>query len=487
MKGNILRRAPLADMAARRARLWLCALLLVGLALRVAVTLGEPMGLNAFSDDNAYLNSGAVFLKTGYVTYAAPDVRSGVLGAGMPLTLGLLFALFGYQPTGLLLSHIVFSCIGLAAAYGGYLLGTLVRSRRAGVLAAAVLVLEPGCIATNCLFFTETPYLCLNLFALYFLIRSARGGKLAHFLAGVLCVCGAAAFKGLALLTPLCVLPLALRRGVRPLAILRAAGLGALIFGLVFLPWCVRNQIVVGGPSPFPVSQGDQKLLGTYVGVGYPTGTYQEGITELDAAAWAGGYQNDPYRRIALRGEYAQQRLDQWLHDDPLGFIFTHAVYKPAALLGMHYYPQRVLGIPVRAAQYAWAGLLALALWGLTGGPPAKAARRPGFWTPALYVLVAVPLTAVYVPLARYNFAHLPFIALYAAVGLLDIWARLFGGTRAPGAGDARVAAADAQVAQAGSGAACANVGSAPAPETLAQEDVTPCQAGMQQNLPFAP
>ena len=33
--------------------------------------------------------------------------------------------------------------------------------------------------------------------------------------------------------------------------------------------------------------------------------------------------------------------------------------------------------------------------------------------------------TALYVPLARYNAPHAPFVLLYAAVGLCELWASL--------------------------------------------------------------
>lgn len=416
-----------ADLPARTARILLCVALALGLLLRVLVIASEPMGPNAFSDDNAYLSSAAVFVKTGYVTYAAPDARSGVLGPGMPLLLGFLFLLFGYQPTGLLLSHIAFSAIGLGTALGGYLLGRLLHSRWVGVLAAAFLALEPGLAAANSMFYTETPYMCLNLFALYALLRCAQGWRPGLFLAGVACVCGAAAFKGLALLVPVCVGLYLLFRRVPLRRWLPRAGMAALLCALVFLPWCVRNAQVVGTFTPFPVSQGDQKLLGSYVGWGYPEGTYEEGITELDARAWTEGYQADTYRRIALRGEYADERMARWLRENPLGFLGTHLLYKPVSLLLMEFYPHRVLGVPERYAQALWWALVALAVWGLSFGRPRKAARRAGYYLPALYLGLALLLTAMYVPLTRYNAPHAPLILLYAAVGVCDLWRRACG------------------------------------------------------------
>lgn len=456
MQNNDLRAR--GDIRPRTAAWALMCILLTGALLRVLANLPYPMGMNTFSDDNAYLNSAAVFLKTGYVTYAAPDAQSGVLGVGMPLLLGALFAVFGYAPGGLMLAHIAFSMIGLCAAYGVYLLGALLHSRRAGVIGAAILALDAGGISAGCLFLTETPYLCLNLFTLYFSLRCARGWHLPSFVGAVLCLCGAMAFKGLALLAPLCALPLLVRRRVPLRRWLPRVGVAGLMVVLVFLPWSVRNLQVVGTFTPFPVSQGDQKLLGSYVGLGAPAGTYAEDVAALNQQAWDEGYQSDVYRRIALRGDLADARMAQWLRDDPLGLIATHSFVKPFTLLCMAFYPQK-LGIPARAVDALWYALLALMAAGLLFPPAARLWRRrqaaragsegstaphdgahgalpaaqsavpnalppslPGYYLPALYLLAAVLLTAMYVPLPRYNAPHAPFVFFYAACALADGW-----------------------------------------------------------------
>ena len=438
MRANRLPALSQPDITARQARVSLCVLFALGLALRLYATLSEPMGINGFSDDNAYLNAAAVFAKTGYVTYAQPAVQSAVLGPGMPLLLGLLFRLFGYQQAGLWVSHIVFSCIGLVTAYGVYLLGAALHSRRAGVLAAGLTALELGLVSANSMFYTETPYMCLNVFAFYLFLRCAREWRLQSFLGGVACLCGAAAFKGLALLAPLCVLPLLWRRSVPLKRWLPKVALAGVIFALVFLPWCVRNQLVAGTFAPFPVSQGDQKLLGTYEGIGYPAGSYQQDVDTLDAAAWEQGYQADVYRRLAVRGDFAQARLRRWVTENPVGFAVTHLLYKPATLLGMSFYPHRVANIAERPVQYAWWALLALACWGLLGMKLRRIKPQAGFYLPALYLALVAFFTALYVPLARYNAPHAPFVLLYAAVGLCELWASLQSkraGAKAPAEG----------------------------------------------------
>ena len=414
-----------ADITPRQARLVLALILLIGLGLRIAVTLAFPMGINNFSDDNAYINSAVIFLNTGYITYALPGVPSGVLGPGMPLVLGLLFTLFGYQPAGIVAAHIAFACIGLLTAIGIYKLGALIHSRKAGVIAAALIVLDAGILSTNSVFYTETPYTCLVIFSLYGYLSCVNEWKLSRFLLGTACLCGAIAFKGLALLVPVVMALVLLKRRIRLRVWLPKALVALAICALVFLPWCVRNQRVIGTFTPFPISQGDQKLLGTYVGVGYPEGSYEEATTALDAEAWEQNFQGDKIQRIARRGEVAQERLTEWFQEQPIAFLYTHLVYKPVSLLLQPFYPDRLFNLPDRVVQYAWWGMLATAACGMILARVRKRVFKKGFWMPLLYLCLAIPLTAVMVPLARYNAPHVPFVMLYTAVWIAEVWAWL--------------------------------------------------------------
>ncbi|NLV59489.1 MAG: glycosyltransferase family 39 protein [Clostridiales bacterium] len=411
---------PPFDLTKKQAVWWLVVIFALGFVLRVFATYEWPMGINHFSDDNGYLNSGATFLKTGYVTYAKPNVPSGVLGPGMPILLGMIFAVFGYQPEGLMASHVAFAGIGLLTALGLYLLGALLHSRLAGVVASAFGALDFGLVSTNSAFYTETPFMCLMVFGLYFFLKSVLDWRLGRYLAGVACFCAAMAFKGLALLLPPCILAYLLYRRVKLSKWLPQAVLLVVISALVFLPWCVRNQQIIGVFTPFPTSQGDQKLLGTYVGVGYPDGTYEEALEKLDAMAWEQGYQTDTIHRIKDRGEYGQERLAQWIAQNPLGFLFTHLLYKPVSLLILPFYPHKTLHVPLRLVNLCWWVLLVLALWGVLSGKLTGKKSYPGFYVPLILLALSVWVPSLMVPLARYNAANMPFVMLYAAIGIAN-------------------------------------------------------------------
>lgn len=127
-------------------------------------------------------------------------------------------------------------------------------------------------------------------------------------------------FKGLGLLALVAPAALLLRRreNLRPWLLRACAALAA--FVLLFIPWWVRNGLLTGEFVPFTANRGDIQLMGSYIGFGYPEGTYEEAVLQSDREAWEQGYQDDMERRFARRGEMGKERLWQWFTENPLAF-----------------------------------------------------------------------------------------------------------------------------------------------------------------------
>lgn len=381
-------------ISARKAAIVLAIILMVAMAVRIGCIALWYMGPNTYSDDNGYLTSGVVFANTGYVAYASPDVQTSAICYGMPLTLGALLTVFGATPGGLIASHIAFSFFGLFTILAAYLLATMLSGRCAGLITAALCAVHPTLIMANAVFLTETPYMCLNLFAIYFLMRWAKEDHFGCFWGGVVCMCAAATFKGLALLA-------------------------ATAFVLCFLPWWVRNMQVTDSFVPFTSNRGDIKLLGSFDGIGCPEGSYEETILALDREAWEQSYQEDTMRRFDIRGEVGEERLSQWFRQAPVGFLITHLLYKPLKLTLLNWTPLDLL--PEWLCTAFWWLCLALAGWGMMSQK-----RRSGVILDGtvLYLLVATFATAVYAPLSRYGGPHIPIWLVYSGIGCADILCR---------------------------------------------------------------
>ncbi len=409
-------------IAPKKALCFLAVILLTGFLLRLAPILNYAMGPNTFSDDNGYLTGGITFANHGIVSYDDTAVQTTATGPGMPFLLGALFAVFGYDANGLVAVHIAFASIGLITAIGAYLLGSLLRNCLTGLFAAAFCALEPGLVSVNSLFLTETPYMCLNLFVMYCFIRCAKEWNIRIYWTGILCMLAGAMFKGLILMAPLAALPLVLRRKETVKAWLPRIAVAALAFVIGFSPWWVRNYEVLHRFVPFTANRGDLQLLGSYMGWGYPEGTYDETILQLDAEAWERGYQDDVELRFARRGEVGKERLAEWFRTHPAGFVLTHLIYKPFKLTTAHLMQEAF--VSERYSHYLWWGALIVALWGLIYPKVGKKAEA-GYYLPALYLLVATLITAVYAPLPRYGVSHIPLWLFYTASGAEDLYRRI--------------------------------------------------------------
>ena len=141
-------------------------------------------------------------------------------------------------------------------------------------------------------------------------------------------------------------------------------------------------------------------------------------VTELNIEAWEEGYQNKMAERFARRGEVGKARLAEWFETKPVGFILTHLIYKPFVLTTGHL--MDIDFVSVRYAQWLWWGALSVALWGLVCPRFGKKASLE-YYMPALYLLVATLITAIYAPLPRYGISHFPFWLFYTAAGAADL------------------------------------------------------------------
>lgn len=403
-------------LSSRTAAILLACVLTIGLAVRIFVVLMFSMGPNFYSDENGYLTGAITFVNTGYISYADPAARTSATCVGMQLLLGGLIALFGYTPSGQIAAHIVFSCISLVTAGMAYLLVCRWRGRLAGLIAALLCTFEPGLMSASCVFLTETPFICLNLSAAYLLMRWAQDDHFPSFWGGVLCTIGSALFRGVGLMVLLIPAVILIRRRKSWRSLIMQVAAAVLAFVLVFTPWWVRNAKMYGKFVMFTTNSGDIQLMGSYMGVGAPEGTYEEKVVELDAEAWNEGYQDDIVRRFSRRGEVGKERLKEWFQNNPLGFLFTHLISKPFTLVTGHFMPIRIL--PEKLADIAWWICLLLAMYGI--GCSGRSLRK-GAGALIFYLLIGCLASAMFAPLARYGLPYVPLWLSFAACGISSL------------------------------------------------------------------
>lgn len=406
----------------RRVAVALTLVLIVGLVARVVIIFQFSMGPNTYSDENGYLTGAITFANTGYISYSDADSRTSATCVGVQFTVGTLLRLFGYTPHGQIAAHVVYSSISLITAFIAFLFVTRWAGNGAGLLAAVLCTFEPGLMTSSCLFLTETPFICLCMSAMYLMTRWLEDDSFACYWGSVLCVIGAALFRGVALMT--LIVPVALliqkRKSLRPL--LSKIAVAVLAFVLVFTPWWIRNAKMYDRFVMFTTNSGDIKLLGSYVGFGVPEGTYNEMVLELDAEAWREGFQEDPVRRFARRGEVGKERLSKWFSESPVKFILSHVFYKPFLLVTTHAMSLNV--VPKGMADFAWWLIVLLAIWELLISQ--FGSEKPAsFRAMAIYLLIGCMASAVYVPLDRYGLPYYPVWLMFAACAMKDLFCRI--------------------------------------------------------------
>lgn len=209
------------------------------------------------------------------------------------------------------------------------------------------------------------------------------------------------------------------RENLRPWLRRACAALAA--FVLLFIPWWVRNGLLTGEFVPFTANRGDIQLMGSYIGFGYPEGTYEEAVLQSDREAWEQGYQDDMERRFAPAGRNGQGAPVAVVYGKSAGLCGQPPDLQAAGADG---FPPAHGGPDVRQADGPCVvGLFGPGGMGASVPAPGGCARR-GYYAPAVYLLVATLFTAIYAPLPRYGVSHVPIWLVYSGAGLKDLGGR---------------------------------------------------------------
>jgi len=218
---------------------WL--LILAGAYVVFSVLLFDPK-LSTGGDDAVYLILGrALATGQGYADIALPGSPPHTLYPfGLPLVLALVHLVAG--PASIIVAKAVVVLFGLVAVFFAYRVFERVLHERAP-LAGALLVSLPVLYEHSHHVFTEVPFLCLSLAAVYLLLDSDKASA-ERIAAGFGCAVGALMLRsaGIALALAVVGYLLASRRFLY-------AGLFTLLAGTFLIAWSVRNASVGAGPG----------------------------------------------------------------------------------------------------------------------------------------------------------------------------------------------------------------------------------------------
>lgn len=401
-------------------------ILLLAFLIRIITLLNYGNDLTMYSDDTRYIISGIEFAKTGHIVYDGNTEPTVFMMPGMALLLSIIFRFTGYTFEGLLLARIPFVILGVISVYGVYLIAKKLFSKNAGNIAAFLLALSFPHITINNMFLTETPFICITIFFIYFTLKycDSKSNKdflilLTLFLVGIL-------FKPTIGALPLVFIPYFLIRRF-PLKLIITRGIYAIVIFILFMaPWWVRNYKVVEEFLPFTGNQGDTKLLGTYQGWGYPDDyTLNDVATILNEKSRNGEYEHR-YFQFKEKGEIANERIKKWKNENPKEFIFTYLVYKPMKMMKEPFYDMPIFDINKNIIKYMQQLIIIITGIGVLGWilRLKKVENKNGVLLLLLVNFYFIYLNAVYYAHPRYSAYIMPFIFLLTGY-VVDIFYNL--------------------------------------------------------------
>ena len=353
--------------------IWVLLLLLLAERLWLFRELGvEYM---SHSDDDAYIESGLFFARTGVISMWVPYPSAMIMPA-MPVVIGLFSKLFGSGPALKLALKLLWILLGVATAGLCYRAVSLRASKWAGLLSAA-LFLTPNMAWMNHVLLTETPYLFFFTLCVYETLRMERSGKKRCFAIYLLSFLAALMFRSNAVTLPLFTgAYLLLRRQDRRLLLRRALVLLTALL-LFVVPWSIRNYRQFGAFAPLSYGAGNPLLLGTYQGEGFPADQELDYVANVDAVMaerYAAYYKAEPepwpeergddilvrydpegkvkeprhaqYLSLQADGIKARYRLREWWANNPVSLLKSYLLIKPRWMLNWSWAWEEMMGVP---------------------------------------------------------------------------------------------------------------------------------------------
>lgn len=401
---------------------WLMILILaLGLALRLVVLFTEGDRMFLGTDDENYVQSAEILLRTGMLSYGHWPGPTVFIMPGYPLLLGLVFIIAG--GTSWLAARLMQVAVSMAALWLSIRLGARIGGRGVGLLTGLILAVYPPNLTAPDFLLTETVFTFSLLLALYWFMLAAETRRIGWFTvtgaAGVHGRTGWYAMTGLALglgtyfrptagLLPVVFFVYLLLRGDGWRRALHGAGVMGVVLVLLLTPWMVRNYVQFKEVIPFTVSSGNPFLRGTYINNDIIVRNNSERFP------WV---KDSHILSDRAQMEFGRQRLKAGFRQDFWGYLRWYTIGKFVDYWGGPYYYKPLSYLPAKPVQVFHNILLAVGAGGLLLG---LLLRKP----PVLLLLLVCGyftlIHMVYLTGPRYGFPTMQLAAVLAAYGLVE-------------------------------------------------------------------
>jgi len=389
---------------------WLLMLIMaLALALRLFVlfTEGERMFLG--TDDENYVESAEILLRTGMLTYGGWPGPTVFVMPGYPALLALVFFING--STSWLAARLMQVAVSMAALWLAVKLGDRLGGRWVGLLTGLMLAVYPPNLTTPAFLMTEMVFTFSLLLTLYCFTLAAETGQTKWYvLTGVALALGTYFRPTGGPLPAVFFVCLLLRQGYDWKRVIYVVGVMGVILVLLLTPWIVRNHVHYKEFIPFTVAGGNPFLRGTYI-------NGEIIIPKNDKSKRFPWVKDNHILSDRAQMEFAKKRLAEGFRKDFWGYLRWYTIGKFADYWSEPYYYRELSYLPAKPVQLFHNALLLTGAGGLILG----LMRRK--WAALTIVLVSGYFTfmhMIYLTGPRYGYPTMQLLAVLAAYGLIE-------------------------------------------------------------------
>ncbi|WP_028401305.1 ArnT family glycosyltransferase [Ectobacillus panaciterrae] len=316
-------------------------ILFIAAFLRLLALHKYGLTLNINSDDEGYRRSAYIFLEKRMLIYHDPNAPTVHIMPGFTLMLSLVFSIFGKGTLGVYAAKIFMVMNGLLSVFGTYKLGKQIFNGYVGLIASFMLAIFIPQVVIDNLLLTEAPYTAFSIFLFYFSIRLAEKQDWKSFFLVLLFYFSSLYLRPTIALYPILLFIYFIFKKYPIKLMFKQIGIAAIALILVLGPWWIRNYIHFKEFIPLSGGAGDPLLLGTFQGVGYPSGSLNEILKTIDQEH-AG---EDAYYILKAEEEKAKERIHEWISQSPKTYLYSLLVAKTKLQWQSQFYPITIFQI----------------------------------------------------------------------------------------------------------------------------------------------
>lgn len=312
--------------------------LLLAFVVRIVILFRHGINFSMNSDDIAYINSGKELLKSHMLTIHRPNEPTAQIMPLLTFYLAFIMSIFGTGKLGLLVIKILMILMGVLNVFLSYLIGKEIYNKKAGLVGALLFAVSLPHALVNNLVLTETPFTLSLMLYIYYSIKLVKTHKWKYFYLLILFYLVGVYIRPTIAFLPLVMGIYFISKKYPVKLILKQMVIGMFIVVIALCPWWIRNYNDFHTFIPLDGGSGNPMLLGTFQGINYPKGNYNDIVAKTGKETKG----ETLYYTFKAQKQEALKRIHEWWKEDKISFLKSYLVIKPKIMWKNTFYVIRI-------------------------------------------------------------------------------------------------------------------------------------------------